>query len=78
MLTQGAYQAAYHRFLQKLRQARREAGLTQVQVAALLGKPQSFVSKIEAGERRVDLVELQALAQVYAKPVTYFQASNFP
>lgn len=78
MLVQGAYRAAYSRFIQRLRQARLEAGLTQVQVADLLGKPQSFVSKIEARERRVDFVELQALAQVYGKPVTYFQDSQFP
>ena len=78
MLTKGAYRAAYHRFVQRLRQARREAGFTQAQVAELLGKPQSFMSKVEAGERRVDFVELQALAQVYGKPVTYFQDSHFP
>ncbi len=78
MLTQDAYGAAYHRFVQRLRQARLEAGLTQAQVAELLGKPQSFVSKVEAGERRVDFVELQVLAQVYGKPVAYFQDSHSP
>ncbi|MFA5879009.1 MAG: helix-turn-helix transcriptional regulator [Candidatus Margulisiibacteriota bacterium] len=41
--------------LQKLR---KEAGLKQSEVAALLSKPQSFVSKYEAGERRLDFVEL--------------------
>ena len=47
----------------KLRQARLESKLTQGQVAYQLGRPQSFVSKIEAGERRVDFVELQVLAR---------------
>ena len=78
MLAQDAYQAAYLRFLDKLRRARLEAGLTQAQVAVLLGKPQSFVSKIEAGERRVDFVELQVLAKAYGKPATYFQDSLLP
>ena len=37
--------------------ARRKANLTQVELAALLGKPQSVVSGYEAGKRRVDVVE---------------------
>lgn len=40
-----------------LLEARRKKGLTQVDVAALLDKPQSFVSKYESGERRLDVVE---------------------
>lgn len=38
--------------------ARRDAGLTQAEVAAALRKPQSYVSKVESGERRIDMVEL--------------------
>jgi transcriptional regulator with XRE-family HTH domain len=38
-------------------QARNDAGLTQVQVAAALKRPQSFVSKYESGERNLDVVE---------------------
>ena len=40
-----------------LADARRKANLTQVELAALLGKPQSVVSGYEAGKRRVDVVE---------------------
>ena len=72
MLSQDAYQAAYHRFQVKLRQARLEAKLTQGQVAQQLGRPQSFVSKIEAGERRVDFVEIQILARLFDKPLSFF------
>jgi transcriptional regulator with XRE-family HTH domain len=48
-------------------------GLTQAQVARKLSKPQSFVSKLESGERRVDFVELQQLAKIYKKPLSFFR-----
>jgi len=44
-----------------LRSARQDAGVTQTDLAARLGRPQSFVAKYEANERRVDLVELQEI-----------------
>jgi transcriptional regulator with XRE-family HTH domain len=62
----------YRRFLQRLKAAREAAGLTQAQVAKRLGRPQSFVSKCESGERRVDVVELKAFAKVYAKGLDFF------
>jgi transcriptional regulator with XRE-family HTH domain len=67
-----AYPEEYRRFLKKLRDARLEAGLNQVDVAKRMKKPQSFVSKIETGERRIDPVELRHLAQFYGKPISYF------
>ena len=42
---------------------RRAAGLTQWELAARLGRPQSFVSKYETGERRLDVVELLEVAE---------------
>lgn len=57
------YSAEYLRLCAVLRALRREAGLTQVQVAATLDVPQSFVSKYESGERRLDVVELAHVAQ---------------
>jgi len=56
------YSAEYQRLCGLLRQLRHEACLTQVQVAARLGVPQSFVSKYESGERRLDVVELGHVA----------------
>ena len=47
----------YTRFRDALRQIREEAGLSQSDLAQKLGKPQTFVSKSELGERRVDFVE---------------------
>jgi transcriptional regulator with XRE-family HTH domain len=46
-----------------LREVRTEAELTQVEMARSLGVPQSFVSKYESGERRLDLLELQQVCQ---------------
>jgi transcriptional regulator with XRE-family HTH domain len=49
-----------------------EAALTQVEVANRIRRPQSFVSKVESGERRIDAVELNELARVYRKPLDFF------
>jgi transcriptional regulator with XRE-family HTH domain len=49
---------------QALRTARQTAGLTQIDTAQLLGQPQSYVSKYEAGTRRLDLIELVAVCAV--------------
>lgn len=67
-----AYHTAYRRFLARLVQARKQAGLTQVEVAKRLGKAHSFISKCELGERRVDFVELQRLARIYGKDLSFF------
>ncbi len=63
---------AYRLDLRRLREARQATGLTQVEVAAKLRRPQSYVSKCESGERRVDVVELQEFAQLYKKELTFF------
>jgi transcriptional regulator with XRE-family HTH domain len=47
-----------------LRKIRVEAGLRQTDLARRLGKPQSFVSKYESGERRLDVLELRRICQV--------------
>jgi transcriptional regulator with XRE-family HTH domain len=48
-------------FLDLLREVRKEAGLTQAEVAAALRRPQSYISKYESGERRLDVLELQTV-----------------
>jgi transcriptional regulator with XRE-family HTH domain len=48
----------YAAMLQTLIGARKAAGIKQIELAGRLGKPQSFVSKVERGERRVDVIEL--------------------
>ena len=57
-MTRSIFSQEYERFRRLLIEARKRLGLTQAQVAARLGKPQSFVSKYERGERRLDLVEI--------------------
>lgn len=54
---------AYAGMLQVLIAARRDRGLTQAEVANVLGKHQSFIAKIEGGERRLDVVEFCAIAE---------------
>ena len=49
--------ADYKRLLNWLKQARRAAGITQEDLARRLGRPQSYVSKCETGERRLDVIE---------------------
>lgn len=55
----------YLHMVARLREARNAAKLTQAQVAQRLGKPQSYVSKVETGERRIDPIELAQFAQIY-------------
>lgn len=62
----------YRKFLSLLKKARLESGLTQVEVARRLGQPQSYVSKCESGERRVDVVELKKFARLYKKGLDFF------
>lgn len=57
------YSEQYQQLCTLLRELRREAGLTQVDVAERLEVPQSFVSKYEIGERRLDVVELKHVAE---------------
>ena len=59
------YPKAYSRMLTLLRAARLEAGLTQSEVAARLRVNQTWVSKVEIGERRLDPIELVRLAEIY-------------
>lgn len=59
-------------FVEKLKKARHEAGLTQDEVAEKLGCSQSWVSKIELGELRVEAIWLNRLAKLYKKKIEYF------
>ena len=62
-MTKSLHTDAYARFVAVLTSARHEGKFTQQEIARRLGKPQSYVAKIEGGERRLDVVELIALAR---------------
>jgi transcriptional regulator with XRE-family HTH domain len=62
----------YRRFLQRLREARLALELTQDEVARKLQVEQSWISKVERGVRRLDVVELARFARLYGKPARYF------
>jgi len=62
----------YKHLLARLREARRQVGLTQVEVARRLRRPQSYVSKCESGERRIDVIELAEFANLYGKSIEFF------
>lgn len=62
----------HKQLVEKLKKARKESGLDQKQAAKLLNKSQSYISKIESGQRRIDVVQLRELAKIYNKPLNYF------
>ncbi len=65
-MTTNTHTPEYQLLIELLKSRREAAGLTQVQAAAALGMPQSFVSKTERGERRADLIDLLRFLKVYA------------
>lgn len=60
------------RLVERLREAREYLGLSQQFVAAHTGIPRLAVSAIENGKRKVEALELEALARLYKHPVTFF------
>lgn len=66
------YTSEYKNFAQKLRKAREDAGFSQVQIAKMIKKSQSFVSKVEAGQQRLDILEVKQFAKLYKKDISYF------
>jgi transcriptional regulator with XRE-family HTH domain len=62
-------------FRELLLASRKANGVTQAEVAKRLGRPQSFVAKVENGERRLDVVELVSYARaIGAEPLAIMQA----
>ncbi len=57
------FSADYRLFLRRLVAARKDSGLTQVELAKRLTETQSWVSKCERGERRLDIIELRAFCE---------------
>lgn len=73
-MTRSLHTPEYAALVRVLIDARRERGLTQQDVADRLRKPQSYIAKIEGGERRLDVVEFIALARAFdSDPYALFQ-----
>lgn len=66
------YSKKYKKVIERLKKARLEFGLNQKDVAKKIKKTQSYISKIENGERRIDITELNELAIIYKKKINYF------
>jgi len=64
-LSKSVYTRKYKKLIESLRDARIAMHLTQADVAKALKRPQSFVSKFESGERRIDVVELIEICRIY-------------
>ena len=71
-MVKAIYSEEHRSLVLKLKKARKEAGLGQEEVAKILKVSQSYISKIESGQRRVDIVQLKAFARIYRKKIDYF------
>lgn len=72
-MTSTLHSSRYRILVARLRAAREAAGLTQEEAAAAMGKPQSWISRLETQRRRVDWIELEDLATLYKKPIRFFR-----
>ena len=66
------HSARYRFFLQVLRETRERSGLTQAKLAKKLGETQTFVSKCERGERRIDVIELRTFCRAFGMSLGRF------
>lgn len=62
-MPKSVFSEEYNRFRKLLIEARKDAKLTQAELSAKLERPQSYVSKYERGERRLDLIEFLQITQ---------------
>jgi len=58
------YAEDYQYVISMLKKARKDRGITQLQLSEAFGRPQSFIAKVENGERRLDIVEFLHLARL--------------
>lgn len=63
-MSKSIHRKEYVALIEAIRDARLAAGLTQAQVSSMLGRSQSFISDVETGKRRIDVVELRDIANL--------------
>lgn len=71
-MPKSVFSAKYTRFREMLVEARKTKGMTQMDLAVRLGRKQSYVSKFERGERRLDIVEFLEIAELLEIDVLRF------
>ena len=71
-MTKTIFSSDHKHMVERLKSARLEAGLDQAEVAKILGRTQPHISKIEAGQRRLDITQIKAFAKIYNKDIDYF------
>lgn len=72
MPTKSIHKSEYSILLRRLRALRTAAGLTQVDLSTALQRPQSYVSDVERGSRRMDLLQLRELCHACGRSLTEF------
>lgn len=72
MPTKSIHKSEYSILLRRLRALRAAAGLTQVDLSTALQRPQSYVSDVERGSRRMDLLQLRDFCQACGQSLTEF------
>lgn len=66
------YPKEHKNLIDKLRKAREDAKLDQDKAGKLLNKTQSYISKIESGQRKIDVIQLKEFAKIYKKDINFF------
>ena len=66
------YSDDYKFLISQLKKARLELNLTQKEVAGRLGRTQSYISKVEMGQLRIDIIQLKEFSKLYEKDINYF------
>lgn len=59
----------YALFIERMKKARLESGLRQIDVAKAMKRPQSYISRVESGEYRLDILEVKKFAKLYKKSI---------
>ena len=71
-MSKSIYTEEHKNLIKKLKSVRLSAKLDQKTAAKRLNKSQSYISKMESGQRRIDLVQLKQIAEIYGKNIEYF------
>lgn len=72
MSAKSIHKDEYQVLLRQLRGLRKQAGLTQAELSAALARPQSYVSDVERGSRRMDLLQLREFCHACGQDLTGF------